>query len=144
MTSLRFSEAMEAIGTDAAPDVLRSWLKRGQAQLAGGFGGSWANFTLTDIANLALMRVLATDFNIPVAEAFQIAKAVIAKHRQPRFKAEGEALWRGWEHHYLVLRRTKGRQGWSIKRGRLAAIGKFIVVDVGRIIRPAIERARRS
>ena len=162
---LRFSEAVDCIGT--TPAAVRQWLQHGKISIEHGYGSGWATFTLHDIANLTLTRVLATDFNIEVAEAFQIARDAIEKWRAPRFKTEGEEFWRGWQDHELVLRRDANSRRWSVSRFRFRSVvagmpfkqvivrkspntlqrtretleGNFLHIDVAMIVKSAIERA---
>ncbi|MEC3863302.1 MerR family transcriptional regulator [Mesobacterium sp. TK19101] len=72
---IRFSDAAHAIGVK--PKVLRNWLQRNQITLFSDHtGAKWTQFTLGDIAVLAVMRRLV-EWGIKVDQANDIAFALI-------------------------------------------------------------------
>ncbi|MBC7284992.1 MerR family transcriptional regulator [Hoeflea sp.] len=72
---IRFSDAAHAIGVK--PKVLRNWLQRNQIALFSDHtGAKWTEFTLGDIAVLAVIRRLV-EWGIKVDQANKIAFSLI-------------------------------------------------------------------
>ena len=70
---LRFSDVVFAI--DTTPKSLRKWLQSGKLKLDSDSQEGWRNFSLYDLAMLAIMRKLV-DFGVSVQDAAQIATHV--------------------------------------------------------------------
>ena len=68
---LRFTAA--AIGGDVSPKTLRNWLNRYPLKLIADYeADGWTEFTVFDVAIIALMKELA-DWGVPVERANEIA-----------------------------------------------------------------------
>jgi len=73
---LRFSDV--AFGIDATPKTLRNWLQRDQVTLTSSGEGGWRDFSIIDVALLAIVRKLVT-FGVPLDDADGIASAVVMR-----------------------------------------------------------------
>ena len=147
MRPYRFSDAVRGLGT--TDGTVRQWLDSGKVTIERGYGEGWAEFTLHDIAVLAVTHKLV-EFGIPVAAAFKIASHAIdlgRKHlRGKRFAHIGEHLIAGWKGMLMTVQRDrKNPKDWKVARWKsdeneAPAFGSFVCIDVATIVTEAFDR----
>lgn len=135
---LRFSDVVFAI--DTTPKSLRLWLQRRKLRLDSDSQEGWRNFSLTDLAKLAIMRKLV-DFGVSAEDA-----AVIAKLQIP-IMAGGKYFLQDWFIGQILVV-TREDRGWRINRasspGKASANCESdakLVLNLENIVRRAFERA---
>lgn len=145
---LRFSDAVYAIET--TPKSLRKWLQNPDVALFTEDEDSkgWKNFSFGDIALLALMRK-AVDYGFTASEANEIAINILRMFPQVfRYRnMPYNAMPAVWMNRKILL--WKDGDAWQIElrdnwKGNPEPSDAYIVIDVYRILRRALQRAVES
>ena len=115
---LRFSDVVFAI--DTSPKALRNWLQRSQVSLISPtpLEGGWREFSLADVAVLALTRALV-DFGINVEDASNLAGYILSGMQGEewfeREEASAETLSMFWVNRAVLIAREVGAERWHVK-----------------------------
>ena len=143
---IRFSDAAHSIGV--TKKTLRNWLQRYDLSLISNYQGpQWTEFTMGDIAVLAVMRQLAK-WGVSVKYANEIAYFEILSKAGPMFEyrnTPAKALIAGFQNWdmYLFGEDENGDPTASViaKQDYLPRThSSFIFLNMGRVISDAYER----
>jgi len=165
---VKFRHSHAAYAIEATAKTLRNWLQRGQVDLSDDVAkGEWREFTVRDIAQLALVRRL-TGFGIDIPRANIIAKHILAAEPDPctivlNHWIEEEAnapssRWINWRNSLLLLWTPDGnawkfsyvdRRDAETSRNALGLGGAdpvlaYISIDVVAVLDRALTRAALS
>ena len=140
---LRLSDA--AFAAETTPKAIRNWLQRDLVRLAPSSSEGWREFSLMDVAALALVRRFV-DFGLPVEKANEFAHEILDEKADTllRFKnTPGKALAASFAGLSAIIWR---KDGWEMRLVYIATplpppSDSFLVVDIGASLRRATERA---
>jgi hypothetical protein len=144
----RFGDVATAL--DMGLPALRRWLQQGLVGVQMGLDRKgWLEFTLHDVAVLALVKPMA-EWGMPVHAAHKIAVRAMRELAGP-WSGDGpiQAYWQAWRGKTLYITRrlnSAGKPSWALHhtQGETVAFGNFLSLIPELLIRSAIERAIES
>lgn len=145
---LRLGDAAKAL--DIPVKTIRNYIDRRQYTPLREQSEGWAEFTVADIAVLAVARRLINEVDFPAGQAFGLAGNIIQKSIGPKIKfsefinerfGDARALLISLAGKYAFIYRAKGNWTARVESSLDACVLDFgIVIDVGLVARSALNR----
>lgn len=145
----RLGDVAKALGIPVK--TIRNYIDRQQYTPLREQTEGWAEFTVADIAVLAVARRLINEVDFPAGEAFELAGNIIQKSIGSKTKlsefineryGDARALLISVTGKYAFLYRAKGNWTARIENSLDGCVLDFgIVIDVGLVVRAALNKA---